>query len=670
MRQQQAAQPRARRRFVVDDQHAQRGSGCVRSLRRIGGRHACAGSSNHAIAPPPARASRPTCARSPCSAVRRSRKVPRPTPVAAVVRHVAAALLDLDAQPVAAAPRAQRQRVGSLDALDAMAKRVLEQRLDRQRRHAAGPRSGVDLDAQAHAVGKTFAHDGRIAVDQPQLLVERAARPPRQVGGGAQQGGQPRQQRVGQVGFVVDRRGDRVQRVEQEVRLQLLRQLRQLRRLRAQPLLRQRRVRAHAEHDRGEQHEEEGELGALVQVHRPPGRMVVVLAQQRVDRVAQPIDRGHESRREQRQPTQLQPEPACRLRQPAVVARCVAPQPGQHQGGHQARAALPQHRLPPVAAAVARVVLHLHRQHQQPEQRPREQPAGAAARRQRVGEGAWSWPRGLHPEMPAHCAAAPKPRASRGMMRAGRNPRHADDTQAQPRHAVRARRARARARFGPGAADRLQRHLRRARRAGVRRDGEPAAARALLHALRQPAARAGGGAGGGARGRRRRHARRAAHCVGHGRHLAGAARPAEGGRPRGRADQSLHGQRQALLRAAAAFRRALHAGRPDRPRAMGARDPTRHAAGDDRDPGQPDLCAHRPGRSGSPRAGARRHQRLRQHLRQPAEPAAAGLGHRPGGAQRDQVPRRPPRPHRRRGGRHPRADRCAVADADLPGCHA
>ena len=41
--------------------------------------------------------------------------------------------------------------------------------------------------------------------------------------------------------------------------------------------------------------------------------------------------------------------------------------------------------------------------------------------------------------------------------------------------------------------------------------------------------------------------------------------PAEGGRPRGGADQPLHGQCQALRRAAAALRRALHAGRPDRP---------------------------------------------------------------------------------------------------------
>ena len=45
-----------------------------------------------------------------------------------------------------------------------------------------------------------------VGVEQRQLLVERAARPARAIGGRAQQRGQPRQQRIGQVGIAVDQR--------------------------------------------------------------------------------------------------------------------------------------------------------------------------------------------------------------------------------------------------------------------------------------------------------------------------------------------------------------------------------------------------------------------------------------------------------------------------------
>ena len=76
-----------------------------------------------------------------------------------------------------------------------------------------------------------------------------------------------------------------------------------------------------------------------------------------------------------------------------------------------------------------------------------------------------------------------------------------------------------------------------------------------------------------------------------------------------------------------------------------------HAAGDDRDAGQSDLRADRSRGRGAAGARAGRAERLRQHLRQPDEPAAAGAGHRRRGAQRHQVPGRPPRPHRRRGDR-------------------
>ena len=102
---------------------------------------------------------------------------------------------------------------------------------------------------------------------------------------------------------------------------------------------------------------------------------------------------------------------------------------------------------------------------------------------------------------------------------------------------------------------------------------------------------------------------------------------------------------------AAAAGRFDHPGRPGRP--GGVREGTDPA--DPPDPGgiaeQPAAAGHRPARRRGPGPRAQRADHGGQHLRHAGQPAAGGLRHRPGLAQRHQVPQRPYRRVRRSAGR-------------------
>jgi len=112
-------------------------------------------------------------------------------------------------------------------ALHHMLEDVLQQHLQCQRRHAAVECGFINVPIDSRTIAEALQHDLGIAPHQRQLVGQALLRTLRSIGGRTQQRRQPPEQRIGAVGVGVDQRRDGVQRVEEEMRLQLLRELRQ-----------------------------------------------------------------------------------------------------------------------------------------------------------------------------------------------------------------------------------------------------------------------------------------------------------------------------------------------------------------------------------------------------------------------------------------------------------
>ena len=112
---------------------------------------------------------------------------------------------------------------------DAVLDRVLDERLQQQRRYQRVECLGLDVVADHQTVGEACAFDLEVLAEKVELGVERdflfaepLEREPQQVA-------EPHQRAIGGVDVAVHQRGDRVQRVEEKMRMQLLLQRLELR---------------------------------------------------------------------------------------------------------------------------------------------------------------------------------------------------------------------------------------------------------------------------------------------------------------------------------------------------------------------------------------------------------------------------------------------------------
>ncbi len=132
-----------------------------------------------------------------------------------------AVVADLDPQLVAVAARADlHQPVAGLRR-HPMLDRVLHQRLQDQPRHFGVERLRVDVEAHRQPILEPRLLDLEIFLQELQLLLQRHAGRAGSIERDAQQIAQPADHPIGGVGVGVDERRDRVQRVEQEMRVQL-----------------------------------------------------------------------------------------------------------------------------------------------------------------------------------------------------------------------------------------------------------------------------------------------------------------------------------------------------------------------------------------------------------------------------------------------------------------
>jgi hypothetical protein len=106
-------------------------------------------------------------------------------------------------------------------AVDAVLDRVLHQRLKEEVRDRDRHRVGLNADLDGQAIAEADPHDVDIALEQGELVGERHLFDLPAFEGEAQQVAEPRDHVVGRVDVAVHQRRDPVQRVEQEVRLQL-----------------------------------------------------------------------------------------------------------------------------------------------------------------------------------------------------------------------------------------------------------------------------------------------------------------------------------------------------------------------------------------------------------------------------------------------------------------
>ncbi len=104
---------------------------------------------------------------------------------------------------------------------EAVAERVLDERLEEQIRHACVARLGFDVDGDAQPVAEAEGHDLEVALQEVELRLERHFLRADVLERHAEQIAQRRDHRIGAADVLVHERRDRVQRVEEEVRLQL-----------------------------------------------------------------------------------------------------------------------------------------------------------------------------------------------------------------------------------------------------------------------------------------------------------------------------------------------------------------------------------------------------------------------------------------------------------------
>ena len=112
---------------------------------------------------------------------------------------------------------------------DAVLDRVLDERLQQQVRHQRVERVGLDVEADDEAIGEARLLDLEVLCEEVELGLERDFLLAELLERQAQQVAQPHQRPVGGLDVAVHQRRDRVQRVEQEVRVQLLLQRLELR---------------------------------------------------------------------------------------------------------------------------------------------------------------------------------------------------------------------------------------------------------------------------------------------------------------------------------------------------------------------------------------------------------------------------------------------------------
>lgn len=101
--------------------------------------------------------------------------------------------------------------------------RVLHQRLQHQPRYLRVQHLGRDLAAETQAIAQPHLFDADVAIDDAEFLAQRGVLLPRRLQAVAQQTAELHQHAVGGVDVVVDHLGDRIERVEQEVRIELRR---------------------------------------------------------------------------------------------------------------------------------------------------------------------------------------------------------------------------------------------------------------------------------------------------------------------------------------------------------------------------------------------------------------------------------------------------------------
>ncbi len=235
-----------------------------------------------------------------------------------------------DVQLAGVTERLDADENGPAALLDAVFERVLDERLEDQRRHRGLPRLLGDVPLDAGAIDESLAHDVGVEAQQVQFLAQRRLRRAVRLQVRPQQVREAHEQAIGTRDVHLHQRGDRVQRVEQEVRLELRAQARQLG-LREVPLQHQQSLafvlppeealdaEDHRQPQRGVQEQHE----ALVHVDLRPRPMRIGQARQRIHAVPDREHRRDGDDREQREPDEVPAEPSGGLR--AATRSIAAP---------------------------------------------------------------------------------------------------------------------------------------------------------------------------------------------------------------------------------------------------------------------------------------------------------------------------------------------------------
>ena len=151
--------------------------------------------------------------RQPDALARRS-AIDRTEPVAAIPHR------EFDVQP--RSTRGYAKQRGSGTSRDAVAKRVLDQRLQDERRHERGADVGIDVPRHVQPIAKAYELDVDEASEVAQLVGERNLGRHLAVERRAKQIAESREHVDGGVVLSFpDETGDRIQRIEQEVRIEL-----------------------------------------------------------------------------------------------------------------------------------------------------------------------------------------------------------------------------------------------------------------------------------------------------------------------------------------------------------------------------------------------------------------------------------------------------------------
>src|SRR5262249_41674287 len=133
----------------------------------------------------------------------------------------AAVVADLHPETLADTPRADVNVVAAVPARDAVLDRVLDERLQDHPRHFAVERVGFDRHADSETILEARLFDVEVLLQELGLFLQRHLRLAAAIERDAEQIAQPADHSVGGIRIAVHERGNGVQRVEQEVRVQL-----------------------------------------------------------------------------------------------------------------------------------------------------------------------------------------------------------------------------------------------------------------------------------------------------------------------------------------------------------------------------------------------------------------------------------------------------------------